>query len=149
VSDFRKFKCTTHKFFRECVVSHTLFECVGNATWGLKCVQKMSALPKTAALVKVIAVKVFNNLCNSVPSRSWYHITFESPCVLLLYVCVLQAVVAKSFLRNIPTGWLPCFGCPVEMIPIEGQQRKEKRVGTMTYRSESCLYVCMHWLCCS
>jgi len=29
VSDFRKF---THKNFRECVVSHTLFECVGNAT---------------------------------------------------------------------------------------------------------------------
>jgi len=25
-------KCTTHKFFRECVVSHTLIECVGNAT---------------------------------------------------------------------------------------------------------------------
>ena len=69
----------------------------------------------------------------------WY----ESPCVLSLYVCVLQAVVAKSFLRNIPTGWLPCFGCPVEMIPIENQQRKEKRVGTMTYRSESC-FLCMH-----
>jgi len=32
VSDFRKFKCTTHKIFRECVVSHTLLECVGNAT---------------------------------------------------------------------------------------------------------------------
>jgi len=32
VSDFRKFKCTTHKNFRECVVYHTLFECVGNAT---------------------------------------------------------------------------------------------------------------------
>jgi len=32
VSDFRKFKCTTHKFFHECVVSHTLKECVGNAT---------------------------------------------------------------------------------------------------------------------
>ena len=26
VSDFRTFKCTTHKFFRECVVSHTLLE---------------------------------------------------------------------------------------------------------------------------
>ena len=25
VSDFRKFKCTTHKFFRDFVVSHTLF----------------------------------------------------------------------------------------------------------------------------
>jgi len=24
VSDFRKFKCTTHKKFRECVVSHIL-----------------------------------------------------------------------------------------------------------------------------
>jgi len=32
VSDFRKFRCTTHKKFRECVVSHTLLECVGNAT---------------------------------------------------------------------------------------------------------------------
>jgi len=32
VSDFRKFKCTTHKNFRECVVSHTLLECGGNAT---------------------------------------------------------------------------------------------------------------------
>ena len=28
LSDFRKLKCTTHKIFRECVVSHTL----GNAT---------------------------------------------------------------------------------------------------------------------
>ena len=32
VSDFRKFKCTTHKNFRECVGYHTLLECVGNAT---------------------------------------------------------------------------------------------------------------------
>ena len=32
VSDLRKFKCTTHKKNRECVVSHTLLECVGNAT---------------------------------------------------------------------------------------------------------------------
>jgi len=31
-SDFRKFKCTTHQKFRECVVSHTLLDCVGNAT---------------------------------------------------------------------------------------------------------------------
>ena len=32
VSDFRKFNCTTHNFFQEFVVSHTLLECVGNAT---------------------------------------------------------------------------------------------------------------------
>ena len=35
VSDFRKFKCTTHKNFRDCVVSHTFLECVGNATRGM------------------------------------------------------------------------------------------------------------------
>jgi len=34
---FRKFKCTAHKKFREWVVCHTLFECVGNATRGLFC----------------------------------------------------------------------------------------------------------------
>ena len=38
VSDFRKFKCTTHKKFRECVVSHTLLECVGYHTL-LECVR--------------------------------------------------------------------------------------------------------------
>jgi len=74
VSVFPKFKCTTHKNFREFVVSHTLLECLANAT--LSTIEQGNALILNANL---LCKGRFFHICLAARLQSVYTVFRSDP----------------------------------------------------------------------